>query len=238
MGLLPTISLTLSLLTFFGISLRRDLESRRKENYSGFVFIAPYVLGFLVIAIFVPYSLYQPKPIQHHSINTVSTPDGPSVAVDGNTRIHVFSKAEHFKITIDGELLGTDLVTIQSRFGEGKDVMVYALVVEKRRLDNKPPLVWVQRLGGGALNKFGYYTVEANLGGTGISTAKQNEAFAVSVFIPDKGVKLRENDAYEETELPKSVFRSDPIIVITHRNLDDAAATKRTAIPTAQPLTP
>jgi hypothetical protein len=225
MKLLPWVSATLSILSFFWIGFRREKEGIKKEYDAAksapeqasivFWFLLPYLLGAAgVLYLFVASLQPQPIVISHHIVREVQGCKGDPVKVDGRTKVPITcSEKEPFSFTVSGQFFGPELEQLRERFGTLEAVHMYIVVQEYR--ENTRGLVWLQVHGSGNLDSLGQYKSKGYLGGTGNNRAEEGDLFSIMIFIPDQGAKFKPTP-YSLAELPKPLFLSDPLYITTH----------------------
>jgi hypothetical protein len=233
MKLLPWVSVTLSILSFFWIGFRRE-QKEFKERYDAaksaperalivFWFLLPYLLGASgVIYLFLASLQTPPIVIRHHTVREIQGCGGGPVEMRWRTMVEVTCPDEHFSVSVKGEIFGPELEQLKERFGTLEAVHVYVVVAQEHRPDTKG-LYWLQRHGAGRLDSLGNYESQAYLGGKGQARAKDGELFSIMIFIPDRDAKFREHTVYELALLPKPLFLSNPFYITTRRPTERSA---------------
>jgi hypothetical protein len=233
MKLLPWVSVTLSILSYFWIGFnreRREVIERFRVETSAWKrawivvsFLLPYVIGAgAVIYLFIASLLPLPMKIRHqdHVVREVQGCEGdpvkrPLPQTGSRTGAPITCPNEHFSFSVSGQFSGHSHDQLRERFGTIEVVQVYVLVEEYRPWTLEQ--LWLQIHGGANLDSLGQYKIKGYLGGTANNTALEGESFSIRIFIPGRDAMFKPPLAnYHLTDLPKHLFLSPAYDITTH----------------------
>ena len=217
---LNLLAILASIISFLWIGLQdfifRFKSDRTFELVDVLTTIFPYLI-FIISFLVIIWTFQKPK-VEYHSINSISSFGNNSDKVHfapNDYSIELFSSEDHMKVEIAGSLYGPELNNIKKYFGG--EIRVYSIVQEYSR-PNSYNLLWVQSNESGILDERGYYKCQAYLGGQRISdNAKNDEVFVIYTCVPDKKTKFDTYSVYEEKNLPRMIYLSNPLYVKVKR---------------------